>query len=136
MSDRRGRILSASFGATDLPLPLSARVGRSCDALPAAGQADAFPTSVQTGEPRVTGEVRLRGIAAAEGLALGRIDTLTFTVAGARQGQPNRTATLAGAVLVGVETAFEQSGQAVATLRFVAEAPDGQIDPFLAEDAS
>ncbi len=53
-----------------------------------------------------------------------------------RDGAAPRRIVLTGAVLTAVELTYEQSSMATATLRFVAEATDGQQEPFLAEDVS
>jgi hypothetical protein len=124
-----------TFGQTPLPLPLSVKVTRRAEPLPLGGDADDFATSVQLDTPAILAEVRVRGTAAAEALSLGRQATLAFTVAPAESGKPSRTIALAGAVLVAVELSYEQSALATATLRFAAEAGDGETDPFSAENA-
>jgi len=80
-------------------------------------------------------EVRLRDTAAAEALSLGQQANLSFTVAAADSASASRTVTVSGAVLMAVELAYEQATLATATLRFVAEAPDGITDPFSAEES-
>ena len=135
MMDRYMRVQSLTFGSTDLPLPLSVRVSRQCEALSAGGDNDLFATSVQLGRPALVADVRIRGTAAAEAISLGEKETLSFTVAPASDEQASRTVTLTGAVLVSVELIYEQSAMAVARLRFVAEASSPAGDPFSAEDA-
>ena len=132
---RYGRIESATFGQTALPLPLSVRIERRAEAIPAAGQNDVFATSIQLGTPSIRAEVRIRGTAVAEGLSLGQRDTLSFVIAPSQSGQDGRKVTLTGAVLMAVELAYDQSSMAVATLRFVAEAASGTTDPFSAKDS-
>ncbi len=132
--ERYGRIQSVTFGQTPLPLPLSVRVSRRAEPMPAAGQEAAFATSVQIDAPVITAEVRLRGIAVPEGLSLGQRDTLSIVIDPTRAGQAGRSIMLAGAVLVAVETVYEQTAMAAATLRFVAEADQPDSDPFAAED--
>ncbi|HOG29192.1 MAG TPA: hypothetical protein PLT35_07920 [Vicinamibacterales bacterium] len=133
--NRYTRIQSVTFDGVDLPLPLQVRVSRRCEPQAAAGDGDAFVTSVQCSRPVLAAEVRLRGTAAAEALSPGQIGTLTFVVGPAAAGQAPRRVTLAGAVLTGADVAYEQAGFAEATLRFVAEAADGLTDPHAAEDA-
>ena len=133
--DRYTRIQSVTFGQTALPLPLSVRLRRHCEAAPAGGDADLFATSVQLNRPSLVAEVRVRGTNVAEALTLGQKDTLSVTVAPARSGQAGRTITLAGAVLASMELIYEQASMAMARLRFVAESADGATDPFSAEDA-
>ena len=133
--DRYVRIQSVTFGETSLPLPVSVRLSRHSEAKAAAGDNDAFATSVEISQPTVIAEVRLRATAPAEGLTLGQQADLSFTVAPTRSGCPGRTVTLSGAVLVTVELSYKQSDMATALLRFVAEADDGNQDPFSAGDA-
>jgi len=132
---RYGRIQSASFGATSLPLPLSVRIERRVETTAAAGQNDAFATSVQTQGPQIAAEIRIRGTDVAEGLSLGERETLSLTVAASQSGQADRSITLIGAVLAAIELAYDQSSMATATLRFVAEADGGTTDPFSGEDS-
>ncbi len=133
--DRYACIESVTFGQTALPLPISVRVGRRANPIPAAGQNESFTTSIQTETPSITAEVRIRGTAVAEALSLGRKDTLSFTIAPGRSGQDGREITLTGAVLVAIELSYEQASMAAATLRFVAETDSGISDPFYAEDS-
>jgi len=133
--DRYMRVQSVTFGQTELPLPLSVKLSRRAEARPASGDNDAFVTSIEIDQPTISLEVRLRGTAAAENLSLGQQADVSFTVAATHsQGTP-RTISLVGAVLVGIELAYEQAAMATAVLRFVAEAQDGGQDPFSAEDA-
>ena len=133
MMARYSRILSADFGQTALPLPVSLRLARRAEALPAAGQDAAFPTSVQTATRMVTAELRMRAVAVAESLLVGDRRTLTVRI-GAADGGAGRTVRMDGAVLTAVEIAYDQTAPAVATLRFTAEAPDGTAEPFAAEE--
>jgi len=133
---RYGPIESVRFGGADVPLPVSVRLSRSAAPLPAADAHAAFATSVQTDLPVLTAEVRTRATAVAEGLALGTRGDLVLTIAPAAAGIPARVVTLAGAVLVAIEHAYEQTSPATALLRFAAEADAGDTDPFHAEDAA
>ena len=133
--ERYQRITSVAFDQTALPLPLSVRLSRRAEPQPAAGDSDGFATSVQLGCPLIVAEVRIRGTAAAEGLSLGARGTLALTIAPTGGGQPSRTVTLIGAILTAIELSYEQTSMASATLRFVAEADDGDTDPFSAEEA-
>jgi hypothetical protein len=133
--ERHLGISSVSFGQTALPLPLSLRVSRQAQVAPAGGDADVYATSVQLARPTIAAEARIRDTAAAEGLSLGQKADLSFTIASTQGNSPGRRVTLNGAVLVAIELAYEQSSPATATLRFVAEAQDGQTDPFAAEEA-
>ena len=134
LMERYSRIQSAAFGSTVLPLPMSVRLSRRADPMTAGGDNDAFATAVQLGRPTIAAEVRIRGIAAAEGLSLGQQEALTINVAAA-SGGTGRTITLAGAVLTSVDVEYEQAAPAVAILKFVAQAADGATDPFAAEDS-
>lgn len=133
-AQRYQRITAVTFGALELPLPMSVRLYRSAEPQLARGDGDLFATSVQLSSPQITAEVRIRGTAVAETLSLGQCGSLTFTVAPAQSGQASRTVTLGGAVLTAVELAYEQTAMAAATLRFAAEATDG-ADPFHAEES-
>ena len=132
--ERYSRIQSVTFGETELPLPLSVRLFRRAQAKAAAGDNDTFATSVEIADPSILAEVAIRGTAAAEGLILGQSDTLTFTIAASSSQGSSRVITLTGAVLVAVDLLYEQTAMASATVRFVAEAIDGQQEPFSAED--
>jgi len=129
-------VQSVSFGAVTLSLPLSVRVTRKVAPAPAAGDDDAFTTSVQTSAATVLIEVRTRDVAAAAALAPGEQAALTLTSGPTESGQAGRVVTLGGAVLTVIELNYDQSAMAVATLHFVAEADDGDTDPFTAEDES
>jgi hypothetical protein len=133
--DRHSRIISITFAGSPLPLPMSVRVSRRAEPRPAGGDDDAFVTSVQLGPVMIVAEVRIRGTASAEGLHLGQKGDLCFTVAATADDQPARNATIAGAVLTGIEHSYEQTAMATATLRFAAEAAGGTADPFHAEEA-
>ena len=133
---RYGAVDVVHFGEVTLPHPLSVRLGRRAEPASAAGQNDAFATSVQVSAATITAEVRLRGTAVAEALTLGQQDDLTFTMRPTSASQSARDVTVAGAVLVSIETVYEQASLASAVLRFVAEAADGLTDPVTAEDAA
>jgi hypothetical protein len=133
--DRYGRISYATFGATTLPLVLWAKVTQRAEPDIGAGDGDKFATSVQLGPPLLSAEVRIRGTAAAEALALGSQADLTLSILPAARGGTARTITLAGAVLTAVELQYEQSAMATANLKFVAQSSDGQGNPFGAEDS-
>ena len=130
---RFANIVSAHFDDVELLLPMAARIGRRSQPLPAAGDDDGFVRSVQLSPAMITGEVTLRGVAAAEGLTLGQSGELSFTLGPTRAGQPSRVVRLAGAVLYDIEQAYTQQGMAQATLKFAAQAEDN-TDPFEAND--
>ncbi len=129
------RIQAASFGDTDLPLVVSARVSRQAEPLPAAGSDHRFATSVQLRPAGVAVELRLRATRVAEGLTVGDRAELRFTAMPADASSPMRQVTVAGAVVTAVEIGYAQNAPAVATLRFAAESADGLTDPAAAEDA-
>ncbi len=131
---RYTRIGSVEFDSSPLPLPVSVRVSRRAEPLPASGDNHAFATSVETATPVFSAEVRIRDTSAAEQLDLGQRGDLGFTVRAAEQDKPHRRVTLKGAVLLAVELAYEQTEAADATLRFVAEAETGSQEPFSAGD--
>ncbi len=132
---RYAGIQAASFGSTSLPLPVSLRLARRAETMRAAGDDDSFETSLQLGPTHLTAELRIRGTATAEALDVGSQDTLSVTIAPSTAAQAARTVTLAGAVLLAVELNYEQGKMASAMLRFAAEAANGTVDPFSAEDA-
>ncbi len=129
-------IQSVSFGAVTLSLPLSVRVTRKVTPAPSSGDNDAFATSVQTSPAEVLTEVRTRDLAAADALSPGQQATLTLTSGPTEPSQAGRVITLTGAVLTAVELNYDQSAMAVATLTFIAQAADGNTDPFTTEDES
>ena len=131
---RYGKIESVSFGQIDLPLPLSIKLTRQSEALPAAGESDSFATSLQLSQPKIMAEVRVRGTAVAESLTVGDAGTLAFTISPTSEAQRSRRVTMQGAVLCSVELVYEQTSMACAALSFVAAAPDGNQDPVTAED--
>ena len=130
---RFANIVSARFDDVELPLPMAVRIGRRSQPLPAAGDDDRFVRSVQLSPTMLTGEVTLRGIAAAEGLALGQSGELSFTLGPTQDGQSPRGVRLRGAVLYDIELAYTQQGMAQATLKFAAQADDND-DPFQADE--
>jgi len=130
---RFANIVSACFDGVELPLPMSARIGRRSQPLPAAGDNDAFVRSVQRTPAMLTGEVTLRGLDVAETLTLGRSGELSVTLGATQAGQPSRVARLRGAVLHDIELTYTQQGMAQATLKFAAQS-DNNNDPFEAND--
>jgi len=130
---RFANIVSACFDAVELPLPMSARIGRRSQPLPAAGDDDRFTRSVQLAPAMLTAEVTLRGIAAAEGLTLGQSGDLSLTLGSTQAGQLSRVIRLGVAVLYDIELTYTQQGMARATLKFAAQA-GGNNDPFEAHD--
>ena len=130
---RFANIVSARFDQVELPLPMSARIGRRSQPLPATGDDDGFIRSVQLAPAVLTGEVTLRGIAAAEGLTLGQSGELSLTLGTTQAGQSSRTVRLRGAVLYDIELTYTQQGMAQATLKFAAQAADNN-EPFEAND--
>ncbi len=134
MTDRYTRIANLSFDGVILPLPLSVHLSRRAEPTPTGSDSDAFCTNVQTERVTTVAEVRFRGIAAAEGFALGRIGTLCFQNDSTESGQSGRDVNLSGAVLTAVELFYEQGSLATAVMRFTAQADDGSTDPFTAED--
>ena len=133
--ERYGAITAVTFGSTALGLPMSVRLARSARPLPAGNDRDAFDTSVELDRPTITAEVRLRDTAAAEALCLGQADILSILAAPTRSGQAGRTLSLNSAVLTGMEILYEQGAPAAAMLTFVAEAADGDADPFTAQES-
>ncbi len=129
-------ISSVCFGQTALGLPLSVRVSRQGQVEAAGGDADLYATSVQLARPVVSVEIRTRDTAAAESLVLAQKADLSWQIGPTEGGSNARQAVLSGAVLVGIEVACEQNAPAVATLRFVAEAPEGLCDPFSCQEVS
>jgi len=132
---RYRHVQSVTFGETLLPLPMSVRLSRRAETAPAAGDDEAFATSVQLRPATIAAEVRIRGTAVAEMLELGQQETLSLTVTPTQDGASSRTVTIAGAVLSDVELEYDQASMATARLRFVAEASDGNTNPYTAEDA-
>ena len=131
---RYANIETVTFDQTSLPLPLSVRLSRKVEPKGAGGDGDLFATSIEISRPLLTAELRLRQTAVAESLSLGQQGDLLLVVSSTRDGSPPRQVTLSGAVLIAVELTYEQSAMATAVLRFVAEAADGQQEPFSAED--
>ncbi len=129
-------IQSVGFGGVTLSLPLSVRITRKAAAAPISGDDDAFATSVQTAPTTILTEVRTRDVAAADALTPGQQATLTLTSGPTESSQAGRVITLTGAILTAVELNYDQSAMAAAILYFVAEAADGNTDPFTAEDES
>lgn len=102
---------------------------------PAGSDADAFLTSIQLERPVIRVEVRIRDTAVAESLSLGQMHVLSVQLAPTRSGQTGRTVSISNAVLMGIELQYEQAAPASAKLSFVAEAVDGNTDPFAAQES-
>ena len=132
--ERYGAISDATFGQTSLLLPISVRLVRRSEPVPAAGDSDAFVTSVQLSRPVIGVEVRIGDTAVADGLSLGQVGVLSVEISPTRSGQIGRVITITNAVLTCVEFQYEQSAPAVAKLTFTAEAADGNTDPFVAQE--
>jgi len=132
--ERYGTIASVTFGQISLPLPISVRLRRRAEPQPASGDGDAFTTSVQLDRRLIGVEVRIRGTAAAEDLSLGQKAPLSIQLSPTRSGQAGRTVSISDAVLTGIELQYEQTAPATAKLDFLAEATDGNTDPFAAQE--
>jgi hypothetical protein len=134
--DRYGAITQMTFGSLSIGLPLSVRFSRRAEPLPEANEAEAFATSVQLGQPLITVEVRTRDTAVAEALYLGQAEVLEIQAAPTRAGQSDRTISVDRAVVTGLEVEYEQTAPATARICFLAEATDGQTDPFQSRESS
>jgi len=132
--ERYGPITNVTFDQSTLPLPMSVRLLRQAGPLPARSDCEAFSTSIQTEAPILAVELRMRDTAVAEELSLGQSGPLTVELAPTRSGQQGRSISINHAVLTGIELEYAQTVLAVAKLHFVAEASDGGIDPFSAQD--
>ncbi len=132
--ERYGPITNVTFGQSTLPLPMSVRLLRQAGPLPARSDCDAFCTSIQIDQPVLAVELRMRDTAVAEDLSLGQSGLLTVQLAPTRSGQEGRTISINHAVLTAIELQYDQTVPAVAKLNFVAEAGDGDTDPFFAQD--
>lgn len=132
--ERYARIESVTFDNIPLALPLSLRLLRQCQPLPAASDGDAFTSNIQLSLPTITVELRVRGTKSAESLSLGRAGTLQAVLSPSCSGQPVRRITLDGAVLHSIELDYAQAAFATAALKFTLAAPDPTTDPFAAED--
>jgi len=127
---RYTRILSAAFDGETLNLPVAAKISRRSGPLPAAGDDQSFPTSVQIAAAELSAEVRIRDIAIAEGLSLGREGSLSMVIAEADNANASRTVTLNPATLVGCELKYSQASVAEAVLHFAAGSTDGITSGF------
>jgi len=132
---RYTHIQAATFDQIGLPHPISIRLNRRVEPTTGRYDSEVFPTSVEIADSSLTAEVRIRGTAVAEDLSLGQKGDLSFTVSAGVSGGSPRNVVLQGAVLVSVELTYQQAALATATLRFVAEASDGNQEPFSAEDS-
>jgi len=127
-------IQSASFAGTTLSSVLLVRIIRRASTSVQSGDTDAFVTSVQPAPVQLEAELRTRDIAVAESFAIGTQGTLSFETASTQSGQPGREVTLEDAILTASELTYEQSAIGIATLRFIVEASDGGVDPFVAQE--
>lgn len=126
-------IADVVFAGAPLGLASSLRIRRRREPLPSCGDAQAFPSSIQVGPSTILVDLHLRDLPAAESLELGQVGELSFQVISC-QDDSRRTVCLAGAVLVGIETLYQQDSPATAVLSFAAESPEGLTDPFTAGD--
>ena len=133
--ERYGAISSIAFGEVSLSLPMSVRVFRRAEADAAGCDSDRFATSAELAQPVIGLEVRTRDTAAAEGLSLGQAGLLVVELAGTRAGQTGRSVSIDQAVLTGIELHYAQAAPASVKLTFLAEATDGNTDPFFAQEA-
>lgn len=133
--ERYTNIKSAMFGDRPLDLPMSVRLFRKAQEV-AAGSSQAMPTMVQLGQVVVGAEVKLRGMACGEALALGAQETLSLVMGSSQAAGRDRTITMAGAVLTAVELDYSQSAPACCTLRFLAQASQDNLDPLVAKEAT
>jgi hypothetical protein len=127
---------SVTFGQVELAGPRSVRLSRLATPASAVSDHHRLPTSVELTSQSLVVEVVVRDIAAAETLPLGQQDPLTIVLPGDRQDGPSRQIQVDGAVLTAVELSYGQAAAAEATLRFVAQPEDGNIEPLSAEDLS
>jgi hypothetical protein len=127
-------IQSAAFGQIELAGPRSVRLTRSAKPSPAGSDADRLATSVELLEPSLTVDLVVRDTRAAEALQLGQQDTLRIVLASDAHDTPARAVQVDDAVLTAVELHYPQTAPAEATLRFVTQPADGNVEPFSAED--
>ena len=80
--------------------------------------------------------MQTRDTATVEELSLGQDDVLSIELAGTSAGQAGRTVTVDGAVLAGIDLQYDQIAPATVKLTFLAEASDGNTDPFDAEETA
>ena len=128
-------IESAAFGQTELSSPISIRIARRAEPLIKFGDDEMFSRSVQLDERTIQVELRLRNTTIAENLSLGQADVLSIHLSACGINQTDRNITITDAVLIGMEMEYAQATNPVAKLTFLAEAQDGNTDPFFAEDA-
>lgn len=132
--ERYDAISSITFGQVSLALPMSVLVSRRAETKLAGNDSDHFATNVQLGTPAIRIEVRTRDTAAAEGLSLGQDGLLSIELCGTRAGQARRAVDIDQAVLTGMDLHYEQASPASVKLTFVAEAGNGNTDPFFAQE--
>jgi hypothetical protein len=126
-------IAEVIFAGLPLGLASSLRIRRRREPLPACGDDQAFTSSLQVGPSTILVDLHIRDLPAAEALELGQAGELSFQVLSC-QDDSRRSVRLAGAVLVGIETLYQQDAPATAVLSFAAESADGLTDPFTAGD--
>lgn len=134
MMERYGAVASVAFDGTSLPLPISVRLSRLAKPLPAAADSDAFFTSIQIDRPLIRIEVHIRDTGVAENLSLGQSGVLSVQLLPTRSGQIGRDISIGNAVLVGIELQYQQAAPASAKLDFIAEASEGNTDPFASQE--
>ena len=127
-------IASVTFGSVELAGPRSVRLARSAVPSPARGDDQRLPSSVELIDAALTVDLVVRDTRSAEGLAIGQQDTLEIVLAPDAADAPARAVRVEHAILSAVELYYGQSAPAEATLRFVAQCPDGLTEPFSAED--
>ena len=94
----------------------------------AAGDEDVYESVARAGPAGLSGTIELADIAQAEALG-DAAGTLTFVWRNAR-GQTDRTVTVAGVSITGVELSAGHQQASKASVSFVAESADGVTDPI------
>lgn len=134
--ERTTRIHSVRFGSQALGLTMWARFSRKVQPQPVAGDADAFARGAQFGPATLVAEIKIRDVAAAESLSPGLVAALCVQVSDAGAAGPARSVEISQALLTAVELEYAQGSPAAAVLRFEAQSPDGQTNPFSAKEES